>query len=70
MIWYYPVETSNAEHEFKKIISLCRGETIAIEPKNREFYSALGELFENEELLLFHVLVHENPEWRQCFEST
>jgi hypothetical protein len=54
----YRGETSDVQHEFKKIISLCRGETITIESKNRKFYGALGEEFENEELLPFHVLVH------------
>jgi hypothetical protein len=52
------VERLDVEHEFKKIVSLCRGERITIEAKNREFYGALGEEFENEELLPFHVLVH------------
>jgi hypothetical protein len=54
----YRVETSDVEHEFKKIISFCGRETITIESKNREFYGALGEEFESEELLPFHFLVH------------
>jgi hypothetical protein len=53
IICSHRVETSDVDHEFKKIISLCRGEAITIESKNRESYGALGEGFENEKLLFF-----------------
>jgi hypothetical protein len=49
----FRVETLDVEGEFRKIISLCRGETIMIDWMNREFYAALGEELENEELFSF-----------------
>jgi hypothetical protein len=66
----YRVETSDIEHEFKKSISLCWGEAITIEPKNREFHGALGKEFENEELLPLHVLIRVKTLMETCFEST